>query len=270
MSVEMLAASGHSGCPNRPCRSGVLPSETNSPRTWLVVSSNPAALAIVDPRDPKSGEYKGLLATSWKQIDDKTLSRNDGVVDWPTITAIAESPVKAGVYFTDESRNSPGRRGIAIDWRSEPRRAPIVARSGRSGDPWCQAGSGLPRNRPFSSATRKLSKATFERCTQAEAMTLDEVRRDLRERDHRRAAYQALAAEFDACITLAASGAAPVGLGGTGDPTFAAPGSMLGVPAISLPALQDDCLPLGLQLLGFADRDAELFSTAGGVLAMVK
>ena len=116
----------------------------------------------------------------------------------------------------------------------------------------------------------KLSKATLERCTQAEAMTIDDYRRDLRERDERRAAYQALAAEFDACITLAAPGAAPVGLGSTGDPTFAAPASMLGVPAITLPVLQDDGLPLGLQLLGCADRDAELYSTAGGVLAMVE
>jgi Asp-tRNA(Asn)/Glu-tRNA(Gln) amidotransferase A subunit family amidase len=116
----------------------------------------------------------------------------------------------------------------------------------------------------------KLSKATLERCILAETMTLDDYRRDLRERDQRRAAYQALAAEFDACITLAAPGAAPVGLGSTGNPIFAAPGSMLGVPAITLPVLEDEGLPLGLQLLGFADRDAELFSTAGGVLAVVK
>jgi|SRR5271166_375107 len=116
----------------------------------------------------------------------------------------------------------------------------------------------------------KLSKATLERCTRAEAMTLDDYRRDLRERDERRAAYQAIAAEFDACITLAASGAAPVGLGWTGDPTFAAPASMLGVPAITLPVLHDEGLPLGLQLLGCADRDASLFSAAGGVLAALK
>jgi len=45
---------------------------------------------------------------------------------------------------------------------------------------------------------------------------------------------------------------------------------MLGVPAITLPALQDGGMPLGLQLLGFADRDAALFSIAGGVLAVVK
>ncbi len=116
----------------------------------------------------------------------------------------------------------------------------------------------------------KLSKATLERCTQAEAMTLDDYRRDLRERDERRAAYQAIAAEFDACITLAASGAAPVGLGWTGDPTFTAPASMLGVPAITLPVLHDEGLPLGLQLLGCVDRDASLYSAAGGVLAALK
>jgi Asp-tRNA(Asn)/Glu-tRNA(Gln) amidotransferase A subunit family amidase len=45
---------------------------------------------------------------------------------------------------------------------------------------------------------------------------------------------------------------------------------MLGVPAISLPVLQDGGLPLGLQLLGFADADATLFSTAGGVLAVLE
>jgi Asp-tRNA(Asn)/Glu-tRNA(Gln) amidotransferase A subunit family amidase len=116
----------------------------------------------------------------------------------------------------------------------------------------------------------KLSEATLERCAQAEAMTLDDYRRDLRERDERRTACHALAADFDACITLAASGAAPIGLGSTGDPTFAAPASLLGVPAISLPLLQDEGLPLGLQLLGCADHDAALYSTAAGVLALME
>ena len=104
----------------------------------------------------------------------------------------------------------------------------------------------------------------------AEAMTLDDYRRDIAERDKRRAIYQALAGEFDACLTLSAPGAAPVGLGSTGDAAFVIPGSMLGVPAISLPVLQDEGLPLGLQLLGFTNADAALFSTAGGVLALLQ
>jgi Asp-tRNA(Asn)/Glu-tRNA(Gln) amidotransferase A subunit family amidase len=115
----------------------------------------------------------------------------------------------------------------------------------------------------------KLSQPMHDLSVRAEAMTLDDYRRDIEERDRRRAVYQTLAAEFDACLTLSAPGAAPVGLGWTGDPAFVIPGSMLGIPAISLPALQDGGLPLGLQLLGFADADAALFSTAGGVLAVL-
>jgi Asp-tRNA(Asn)/Glu-tRNA(Gln) amidotransferase A subunit family amidase len=45
---------------------------------------------------------------------------------------------------------------------------------------------------------------------------------------------------------------------------------MLGIPAVSLPALNDGGLPLGLQLMGFADSDAALFSAAGGVLALLQ
>ena len=119
--------------------------------------------------------------------------------------------------------------------------------------------------------TARATANSASRCdlaAQAEALTLDDYRRDIKERDRRRAVYRALAAEFDACLTLSAPGAAPVGLGWTGDPAFVIPGSMLGVPAISLPVLQDGGLPLGLQLLGFADADAALFSTAGGVLAL--
>jgi Asp-tRNA(Asn)/Glu-tRNA(Gln) amidotransferase A subunit family amidase len=36
----------------------------------------------------------------------------------------------------------------------------------------------------------------------------------------------------------------------------------LGVPAISLPVLSDGGLPLGLQLIGKANRDAELIGLA--------
>jgi Asp-tRNA(Asn)/Glu-tRNA(Gln) amidotransferase A subunit family amidase len=116
----------------------------------------------------------------------------------------------------------------------------------------------------------KLSQPMLELAARAEALTLDDYRRDIEERDRRRAIHQALMEEFDACLTLSAPGAAPVGLAWTGDPAFVIPGSMLGVPAITLPVLQDDGLPLGLQLLGFADADAALFSTAGGVLGLLQ
>ena len=48
-----------------------------------------------------------------KVIDNNTLSRNDGVVDWPCITAIAESPVKEGVLWagTDDGYLQMSRDG---------------------------------------------------------------------------------------------------------------------------------------------------------------
>jgi Asp-tRNA(Asn)/Glu-tRNA(Gln) amidotransferase A subunit family amidase len=116
----------------------------------------------------------------------------------------------------------------------------------------------------------KLSKAMRDRLAQAEAMTIEDYRGLLMERQKRRAVYGSLAPEFDACITLAATDAAPVGLASTGNPVFVVPASMLGIPAISLPVLADGGLPLGLQLIGFADRDAALFSVAGGVLTVLR
>jgi Asp-tRNA(Asn)/Glu-tRNA(Gln) amidotransferase A subunit family amidase len=116
----------------------------------------------------------------------------------------------------------------------------------------------------------RLSKSMLDRLAQAEAMTLDDYRAGIADRARRRAIYAALGAEFDGCITLAAPGAAPVGLGSTGNPIFVVPGSMLGIPTLTLPVLADAGLPLGLQLMGFADRDADLFSTAAAVLEIVQ
>ncbi len=64
---------------------------------------------------------------------------------------------------------------------------------------------------------------------------------------------------------MSAPGPAPVGLEWTGEPAFVVPGSLLGIPALSLPLLETESLPLGLQLLGFHDRDAELFGRAAAV-----
>jgi Asp-tRNA(Asn)/Glu-tRNA(Gln) amidotransferase A subunit family amidase len=105
-----------------------------------------------------------------------------------------------------------------------------------------------------------LSPAMLERLAEAEAMTPDDYRKDISRRAGIRAAYAQLGGLTDGAITLSATGAAPVGLRSTGDPVFAAPGSLLGVPTISLPVLRAEDLPLGLQVLGFEQQDASLFS----------
>ena len=106
--------------------------------------------------------------------------------------------------------------------------------------------------------------ALIATAAQAERMTLDQYREDLAHREKVRACYAALEADCEACISLSAPAAAPLGLDSTGDPNCTVHASLLGVPAISLPVLQDDGLPLGLQT-GFVNGDAQAFAVGAAI-----
>ncbi|RAI44875.1 amidase [Rhodoplanes roseus] len=106
----------------------------------------------------------------------------------------------------------------------------------------------------------KLSQSCRDRLDEAATIGLDGYRAALAERNRVRALYTALAADCDACIALPAPSAAPVGLRPTGNPICVVPGSLLGVPALSVPLFQEAGLPMGLQVLGFVDGDADSFA----------
>jgi Asp-tRNA(Asn)/Glu-tRNA(Gln) amidotransferase A subunit family amidase len=66
-----------------------------------------------------------------------------------------------------------------------------------------------------------------------------------------RSAFAAQLSGFDAVLTLPAFGEAPEGLSFTGDAAYCAPWTLLGVPALSLPAgFGKNGLPLGVQVVG--------------------
>lgn len=68
---------------------------------------------------------------------------------------------------------------------------------------------------------------------------------------------------FDAILTPAAPGEAPLGLETTGDPVFATVWTYLGLPAITLPLLIGaNGLPIGVQLVGAHKDDGRLLRTA--------
>jgi len=69
--------------------------------------------------------------------------------------------------------------------------------------------------------------------------------------------------EYDAIVTPASSGQAPLGLEATGNPIFCTPWTFCGVPAVSLPLLEgSDGMPIGVQLVGPRGDDARLLRTA--------
>ena len=68
---------------------------------------------------------------------------------------------------------------------------------------------------------------------------------------------------YDANLTPAAFGTAPKGLESTGDPAFCALWTLCGMPALNVPLMRGaNGLPLGAQLVGARDQDAQLLRTA--------
>ena len=78
-----------------------------------------------------------------------------------------------------------------------------------------------------------------------------------------RSAFATEIAGFDAVLTLPAFGEAPKGLGYTGDAEYCAPWTLLGAPAVSLPAgFGASGLPLGVQVVGAYRQDFRLLRVA--------
>jgi Asp-tRNA(Asn)/Glu-tRNA(Gln) amidotransferase A subunit family amidase len=71
-----------------------------------------------------------------------------------------------------------------------------------------------------------------------------------------------LAMSHSAIITLAAPGIAPKTLASTGNPAFNVPWTYLGHPCVTLPLLEVDGMPIGVQLIGARRDDARLLRTA--------
>jgi Asp-tRNA(Asn)/Glu-tRNA(Gln) amidotransferase A subunit family amidase len=62
--------------------------------------------------------------------------------------------------------------------------------------------------------------------------------------------------EFDALVTYSAPGAAPYGLGSTGEPRFNRLFTLLGTPCVNVPGLRDaNGLPVGIQVVAPFARD---------------
>lgn len=79
-------------------------------------------------------------------------------------------------------------------------------------------------------------------------------------------ALRPILVNYDAILTPAAAGPALPGLQSTGSPTFNALWTYLGTPCISLPLLEVDGLPLGVQLAGARGGDANLLKAANWLM----
>ena len=106
----------------------------------------------------------------------------------------------------------------------------------------------------------------------AEAMTPDDYRAMLIEREQAQAAHRAIAPLGDAIITLACPGPAPLWSGDkpgepllprpTGDAIFNYPSSMLFAPVVTVPMMAVGGMPVGVQMMGQLHEDARMTAIA--------
>jgi Asp-tRNA(Asn)/Glu-tRNA(Gln) amidotransferase A subunit family amidase len=86
-------------------------------------------------------------------------------------------------------------------------------------------------------------------------------------RDRLRSELIARISGYDAVLTFASTGPAPLASDGTGDPIFATLWTLIGAPAFSLPLLRsEDGLPIGVQAVGAPGRDVELTFAAAWLM----
>jgi Asp-tRNA(Asn)/Glu-tRNA(Gln) amidotransferase A subunit family amidase len=114
----------------------------------------------------------------------------------------------------------------------------------------------------------------------AEAMTVADYQGRLAEREAAQLRHAALAPMADAAIGLASPGPAPVWSGDapgrplaarpTGNFVFNAPSSMLFAPAVTVPLMAVDGLPVGVQVMGQRGEDARATAIARWLLGAVK
>jgi Asp-tRNA(Asn)/Glu-tRNA(Gln) amidotransferase A subunit family amidase len=86
-------------------------------------------------------------------------------------------------------------------------------------------------------------------------------------RDQLRASLIDRISDYDAVLTFAASGPAPLASEGTGDPIFATLWTLIGAPAYSLPLMTGaKGLPVGVQAIAAPGRDRELTRAAAWLM----
>jgi Asp-tRNA(Asn)/Glu-tRNA(Gln) amidotransferase A subunit family amidase len=107
-----------------------------------------------------------------------------------------------------------------------------------------------------------MSNKLQEVIAEGRSVTDDEYRKARDRREPLYAAIEPIFAAYDAILTPSAQGIAPEGLSSTGSPMFNFLWTYLGVPAISVPLLAVDGLPLGVQLVGRRHGDAHLLAVA--------
>ena len=116
----------------------------------------------------------------------------------------------------------------------------------------------------------KYSDTLYQRLQAGRKLSLEDYRFRLLQRKEAKNRLAAIAPLADALISLGSPGPAPHGLGSTGDSVFNSPTSILGAPAVTVPILAIEGMPVGIQIVGQRHADARTAGIARGLLETVR
>ena len=116
----------------------------------------------------------------------------------------------------------------------------------------------------------KLSRVLIDRLEAGRKVPAHSYLQALAQREPLYAEIAKLLETYDAILTPSAPGIAPKGTGYTGDPMFNSIWTFLGVPSVTLPLLEVQRMPLGVQLVGKRREDAKLLKTAQWLQGVAK
>ncbi len=108
----------------------------------------------------------------------------------------------------------------------------------------------------------RIAKSLRDHLTTATAISADEYDAARRITSRARQLLADAMADYDAILTPSAPGAAPLGLGATGNPMFNRLWTLMGAPCVNVPGLHENELPLGVQIVGRFGRDRAALEAA--------
>jgi Asp-tRNA(Asn)/Glu-tRNA(Gln) amidotransferase A subunit family amidase len=116
-------------------------------------------------------------------------------------------------------------------------------------------------------APDKVPESVLRIVREGQALSGTDVLAAWTRRDRLRVKMIKLTSQYDAVLTFAAPGPAPLASEGTGDPIFATLWTLIGAPAYSLPLLHSaEGLPIGVQAVAAPGRDLDLTRAAAWLM----
>jgi len=108
----------------------------------------------------------------------------------------------------------------------------------------------------------QIAKMLREQLDAAAAISADEYDAARRTASRARQVLADTMSDYDAILTPSAPGAAPHGLGATGNAMFNRLWTLMGPPCVNVPGLSENGLPLGVQIVGRFGRDRSALEAA--------